>query len=70
MIDYTSPLIEYYPIDFEVDYSYKVYTWEGHPHLPPLNYSMIKTNIEILDVIFLLEILDVTFPPFLYPIIF
>ena len=49
MIDYSSPLIEYYPIDFEVDYSYKVYTWEGHPHLPPLDYKLIKNTLKTLD---------------------
>ena len=41
MTDPESPLIEYFPIDYELDTLYKRYYWQCTPILPIINFTNI-----------------------------
>ena len=49
MTNLKSPLICYYPIDFELDsYNYR-YRWECHPLLPKINTDQLKISCRMRD---------------------
>jgi len=43
MIDDNSPIIHYYPTDFEFEYYGKRYKWECHPKIPMINPMELST---------------------------
>lgn len=44
--DAKSPVLDYYPIDFEVNSYYKRYNWECGPILPTIDIKKLKTTIK------------------------
>ena len=44
--DTKSPILEYYPIDFELNSYYKRYNWECGPILPTIDIKKLKTTIK------------------------
>jgi 5'-3' exonuclease len=41
-----SPLIHYYPVDFELDYYGKRYRWEAHPKIPLMDPSELSQYLD------------------------
>lgn len=49
MVSDQSPLIHYYPIDFELEYYGKKYRWESHPKIPLIDPNEISIRLNHID---------------------
>lgn len=49
MLSDQSPLIYYYPIDFELEYYGKKYRWESHPKIPIIDPNEISLGLNHID---------------------
>ena len=46
LTEFQSPIIEYYPVDFDIDSYYKRYYWESNPILPEININKVLNAIK------------------------
>ena len=45
-----SPILDYYPIDFNSDYLGKTFLWECHPIIPFINIKRIKKEFKKINL--------------------
>jgi 5'-3' exonuclease len=50
MLSDYSPLIHYYPVDFELDYYGKQFRWETHPKIPFMNPQELPQYLDHLEM--------------------